>query len=74
MQEATPEELAAEDPFGGRGTFLRSELDSDGIVAELNRAFGGSVAAVAWPGLGAWVDGGAAGLSPAEVLAWWTER
>jgi hypothetical protein len=71
--EAIPvSQIAAEDPFAGRGVFLA--CGEEDVQAELDRAFGGTVPAVTWPGLGAWVDQNGSGLSPEELVSWWKGR
>ena len=72
IQVRSAAEIAAEDPFSGRGVFLAC-AEGD-VQAELERAFGGTVPAVTWPGLGAWVDREEAGLSPGELASWWEGR
>lgn len=71
MQEATAEEIAADDPFGGDGVFLSCALDGQEILAALERVLGEVLPAVAWPGLGAWISLRFASITPAEAIALW---
>lgn len=71
MEEATAEELAASDPFGGTGVFLPMSAVAEDIIEALEQVLGSVVPAVAWPGRGAWVDGS---VVPAEVLSRWEAR
>ncbi len=71
MVEATVDEIAAQDPFGGLGVFLAYPAHLDQIVQLLEEVYG-FVAAVSWPGKGAWVDG-RLGMTPEEILRQWSE-
>jgi hypothetical protein len=57
MEESTREQMAAEDPFGGRGTFLPFPgLGGTEISAELEEKGLGSAPSFVWDGIGAWVE------------------
>jgi hypothetical protein len=62
FEMATPEEIAATDPFEGRGVFLACDSpDPLDILRIMNLRLGRPVAALAWAqdGIrGAWVDTG----------------
>lgn len=62
MEPATREQMAAEDPFGGTGTFLpfpgASDEDISGALAEKGL---GQVPSFIWGGIGAWVEVAGAG-------------
>lgn len=70
MEGLTREEMAAEDPFGGRGVFLPApELDGAAMLARL----GHGVPAIAWDGIGLWADPGSSEAGAAGLLASWHE-
>lgn len=73
MDVATAEEMAAQDPFGGRGVFLPMEASGEDILGELDRVLG-TVPSVAWPMRGAWVQADETGFSAAELQARWGGR
>lgn len=73
MDVCTAEQLAAEDPFEGRGLFLALQEKAEVILRALEDTFG-IVAAVAWPGRGVWVDTRALDVSKDEALARWNVR
>jgi hypothetical protein len=57
MEESTREQMAAEDPFGGRGRFL----SFPGLgIAEISDAMTetglGGAPSFIWDGIGAWVE------------------
>lgn len=57
MEPSTREQMAAEDPFGGSGTFLPFPGLSDGeISGELDGQGLGAVPSFVWGGIGAWVE------------------
>lgn len=57
METPTREEIAAEDPFGGRGTFLPFPgLGDADISGELEEKGLGAVPSFIWGGIGAWVE------------------
>lgn len=62
MEPSTREQMAAEDPFGGSGTFLSFPGTDDAeISAELEeRGLGGRPSFI-WGGIGAWVEVAGAG-------------
>lgn len=70
MDASTPEQMAADDPFPGRGVFLPLVAPAEQIMEALDRAFG-IVPAVAWPNRGAWIDPAGMDVTPAEALARW---
>jgi hypothetical protein len=64
MEMAPREQTAADDPFGGRGTFLPFPgLSATEISDALTERGLGSVPSFAWGGIGAWVEVGRAGSS-----------
>lgn len=68
----TPEQMAAEDPFGGNGIWLPLPGSvNSAILSRMETAFGGTIPSVMWPGKGAWADGSQL-MAPADsVLARW---
>jgi hypothetical protein len=70
IDEAAPGEVQA-DPFGGHGLFLAMDAPAAEILAALEEAAGAVIPAVAFEGLGAWVDTRAAGAGQAAALARW---
>ncbi len=75
-QMATREELIAADPFVGRGVLLwMPGVDgADEQMELLASRLGMIVPAVLWPGIGAWVDCAAAGMTPGEAEARYQAR
>lgn len=72
MQQLTREETAAADPFGGQGVFLAAPGTGSGeILGRLAGCLGTTVPAVAWDGIGAWVDPGSTGMSAELVQRLW---
>ncbi len=71
MVQATVDEIAAQDPFGGSGVFLAYPAHLDQIVQLLEETYG-IVAAVSWPGKGAWVDTRRLGMTPGEICGQWS--
>lgn len=72
MQEASREEMAAADPFEGRGVFLPAPGSSSGqMLARLAACLGSVVPAAAWDGLGVWADPGSSGMNAADVCDLW---
>jgi hypothetical protein len=72
MQELTREEMAASDPYEGRGVFLPAPgMGAQSIVDALEGRLGMIVPAIAWDGIGAWVDPGSTGMSAALILDRW---
>jgi hypothetical protein len=68
MEEIPREQMAATDPFGGRGVFLSAPgMNRDEITGALAGRLGMTVPAVAWDGIGAWVDPGSTEMS-AELI------
>jgi hypothetical protein len=62
MEESTREQMAAEDPFGGRGTFLPFPgLGDTEISVELEEKGLGAAPSFIWGGIGAWVEVAGAG-------------
>lgn len=73
MQAHSREEMAAADPYGGRGVFLPAPGESSGtILLRLGERMGAVVPAVAWDGIGAWVDQGSCGMSAAIICDRWS--
>lgn len=71
-EEANQAAMAAEDPFGGGSVFLwMPGSTAEQILDDLARRLGMIVPAVAWDGLGAWVDVKEACLTREELLARW---
>jgi hypothetical protein len=57
MKESTREQMAAEDPFSGSGTFLPFPGLSDEEISGALAAKGlGAVPSFAWDGIGVWVE------------------
>jgi hypothetical protein len=57
MENSTREQMAAEDPFGGSGTFLPFPgLGDTEISGELEEKGLGDVPSFIWGGIGAWVE------------------
>lgn len=72
MQELSREEMAADDPYEGRGVFLAAPgMEGQLIVGALADRLGAVVPAIAWDGIGAWVDPGSTGMSAALILDRW---
>lgn len=72
MQEASREEMAALDPFEGRGVFLEARgRETDSILRELALRIGETLPAVAWGGIGVWVDPGSSGMRAVAVRDLW---
>lgn len=74
MEMASADQIAAEDPFDGRGVFLPMTAAAGDIIDALERVFGTAVQAVAWPERGAWADTSVTGMQAAEMLARWEAR
>lgn len=70
MDTHGPDELSAQDPFGGRGAFLPHTGSGQEILEALAGAFG-LTPAIAWPERGAWLDLAPAGLTAAEATGRW---
>lgn len=59
MEERAREEIAAEDPFGGAGTFLPFPGLGMGEISDALTEQGlGAVPSFAFDGIGAWVEAG----------------
>lgn len=72
MEEASRDQMAAADPFGGNGIFLAApHLENEEIIDALETRLRMIIPAVAWGGIGAWVDQGSIGMSAARVRALW---
>lgn len=72
MQELSREEMAASDPYEGRGVFLAAPgTGMQAIIGELAERLGMIVPATAWDGIGAWVDPGSTGMSASLILDRW---
>lgn len=72
MQEVSREEMAAADPFGGRGVFLAAPGLSPGeMLARLERCLGAVLPAVAWGGIGVWTEPGSSGIDAVAVRDRW---
>ena len=72
MDSFSREEMAAEDPFEGRGVFLAAPgIPGADIITALSEALGVTVPAVAWDGIGAWIDPGSTGMSTELVQCRW---
>lgn len=71
MDVREPGDIAADDPFCGRGAFLPLPgAKGSEIIGALERAFG-EIPAVAWPGRGTWVDLANGEMSAGEALLAW---
>lgn len=72
MQEFTREEMAAADPFGGSGIFLPAPGMERGKMLEvLSGCLGARVPAVAWDGIGVWIDHGSTGMNAVTIREQW---
>lgn len=72
MQEFSREEMAAADPFAGRGVFLAAPGASSAEMLErLASCLGATVPAAAWDGIGVWADPGSSGMNAAHVRDQW---
>jgi hypothetical protein len=72
MEAVTREQMAAADPYEGRGVFLGAPgMKSSEIVEALAARMGMIVPAVAWDGIGAWVDPGSCGMSAGLIRDRW---
>jgi hypothetical protein len=70
--EHSREEMAASDPYGGRGVFLAAPgVAGDEMITLLAARMGAVVPAVAWDGIGAWVDPGSTGTDPDLIRERW---
>jgi hypothetical protein len=57
METTTREQMAAEDPFGGSGTFLPFPGLDDGEISGVLEERGlGAAPSFIWGGIGAWVE------------------
>jgi len=73
MQEFTREEMARTDPFGGDGIFLEAPgATSAEMLARVDSSLGTGVQAVAWGGIGVWVDPGSSGMNAAVARGRWS--
>jgi hypothetical protein len=73
MQDHTREEMAAEDPYEGRGTFLPAPGATGAeMLARLREVTGEILPALAWEGIGVWADLGSS-RSGADLCASWQE-
>lgn len=74
MEQLGREAVASADPYLGRGVFLSGlGMDRDAITGKLAERLGMIVPAVAWDGIGAWVDlGGVPGMSAQELESRWS--
>jgi len=62
MEESTREQMAAEDPFGGRGRFLPFPGLGVAEISDAMREAGlGLAPSFIWDGIGAWVEVAGAG-------------
>jgi hypothetical protein len=72
MQESSREEMAAADPFEGRGVFLASPGSGKAeMLARLATLLDATVPAVAWDAIGVWVDPGSIGIDTVALLGRW---
>lgn len=72
MQEVPREEMAAADPFEGRGVFLPAPgVKSQEALSRLATCLDAVVPAVAWDGIGVWMDPGSSGMNAAIVRDRW---
>jgi hypothetical protein len=72
IEEISRQEMAAADPYQGRGVFLGAPGRSrDEIVEELASRLGMIAPAVTWDGIGAWVDPGSTGMSAGLIRERW---
>jgi hypothetical protein len=74
MDVATEEDLDG-DPFGGRGVWLASPGGgATEMLIRLEVIFGETLAAVASPTKGVWVDGRQTRITPDELVRRWAWR
>lgn len=72
MQALTREEMAAADPFGGRGIFLEAPgAGTAEMIERLASCLGVTVPAVAWGAIGIWADPGSSGMNAASIRDRW---
>lgn len=70
--ERSREEMAAEDPYEGRGVFLEAPGMKGGeMLARLAGCLGQVVPAVAWDDIGVWTDPGSGGMTVVAVRERW---
>jgi len=74
MDQLCREDIASADPYLGRGVFLAAPgAGCEEITGRLAGLLGMTVPAVAWSGIGAWVDiGGVPGMSAQELESRWS--
>lgn len=66
------EEMAAADPYEGRGVFLAAPGVKGGeMLARLSESLGQAVPAVAWDGIGVWTDPGSSGMTAVAIRERW---
>jgi hypothetical protein len=72
MESLSREEMAAEDPFGGRGVFLTAAgMTGTEMLGRLASVTGISLPAVAWEGIGLWADPGSSRAVTSALLGGW---
>jgi hypothetical protein len=75
MQGHSREEIAAADPFEGRGVFLEAPgAKSAEMLAQVTACAGSPVPAIAWDGIGAWIDLGSTELDVKELRRKWARE
>jgi hypothetical protein len=73
MQEFSREEMAAADPFEGRGVFLAAPgAKSAEMLERLFSCVSATVPAVAWDDIGVWADHGSSGMNAASIRDRWS--
>jgi hypothetical protein len=70
MQMRDGNQMAADDPFAGRGIFLPLDAQAEVQLRALENAFG-VIPATAWPGRGVWIDSAVLSITKDEALALW---
>jgi hypothetical protein len=71
-EEIPRDQVAATDPYEGRGVFLSAPgMSCEEITGALAERMGATVPAVAWGGIGAWVDQGSTGISAELIRERW---
>lgn len=73
MDQLHRDVIASADPYLGRGVFLAAPgMECEEITGKLAERLGMTVPAVAWDGIGAWVDlGGVPGMDAQELESRW---
>lgn len=75
IEDLSREEMAAQDPYEGRGVFLAAPgVSGPEMLRRLAVASGAILPAIAWDGIGAWADPGSSTDGGAALLAAWQEE